>query len=94
MNVVAVAALDQAFVHSMVVRLREVGLRGCMTSVAEIRLCSNQEMLRFFGVMRRVAIQAPNIVARVRRRGEVPLLMFFAVATQATGIGILLRHRT
>jgi len=39
MNVVAVAALDQAFVYSMVIRLREVGLRGCMTSVAEVGLC-------------------------------------------------------
>ena len=92
-DVMAVAALDQAFVYSMVIRLREVGLRGCMTSVAEAGLCTNEEMLRFFGVMRRVAIQAPNIVARVRRRGEVPLLMFCTVATQATGIGILLRHR-
>jgi hypothetical protein len=89
----AVAALDQAFVYSMVIRLREVGLRGCMASVAEAGLCTNEEMLRFFGVMWRVAIQAPNIVARVRRRGEVALLMFCTVATQATGIGILFRHR-
>ena len=29
----------------------------------------------------------------MRRRGEVPLLMTLTVATQATGIGILLRHR-
>jgi len=43
--------------------------------------------------MRRVAIQAPNIVARVRRRGEVPLFMLCTVAAQTTGVGILLRHR-
>jgi hypothetical protein len=89
----AVAAVDQAFVYSMVIRLREVGLRGCMTSVAETGLCTNEEMLRFFGVMWRVAIKAPNIVARVSRRGEMPLLVFCPVAAQATGIGILLRHR-
>jgi hypothetical protein len=89
----AVAAVDQAFVYSMVIRLREVGLRGCMTSVAEAGLCTNEEMLRFFGVMWRVAIKAPNIVARVSRRGEMPLLVFCPVAAQATGIGILLRHR-
>jgi hypothetical protein len=93
MDIMAVAALDQAFVHSMVIRLREVGLRGCMTSVAEGGLCPNEEMLRFFGMMRRVAVQAPNIVARVRRPREVPLFMFCTVATQATGIGILFRHR-
>jgi len=93
MDVMAVAALDQAFVYSMVIGLREVGLRGCMTSVAEAGLCPNEEMLRFLGVVRRVAIQAPNIVARVRRRGEVPLFMFCTVAGQAKGIGILFRHR-
>jgi len=38
-NIVAVAALDQAFVHSMVIRLREVGFRGGMTSIAETGLC-------------------------------------------------------
>ena len=37
-DVVAVAALDEAFVYAMVIRLREVGLRGDMTSVAEFGL--------------------------------------------------------
>src|SRR5579864_371168 len=91
-DVMAVAAVDQAFVYSMVIRLREVGLRGCMTSVTEAGLCTNEEMLRFFGVMWRMAIKAPNIVARVSRRGEMPLLVFCPVAAQAAGIGILLRH--
>ena len=44
------------------------------------------------GVVRRVAIQAPYIIARVGRCGEVPLLMLCSVASQATRIGILLRH--
>jgi hypothetical protein len=65
-DVMAVAALDKAFVYSMVIRLREVGLRVYMTSVTEVGLCSNEEMLRLFGVMRRVAVQASNIVVRVR----------------------------
>ena len=93
MSVMAVAALDETFVYSMVIRLCEVSFRGRMTSIAEIGLRWNEEMLRLFGVMRRVAVQAPNIVARVRRRGEVPLLVLFTVAAQATGVGILLRHR-
>ena len=65
MNVVAVAALDKAFVHPMVIRLSEIGFGGNMTSVAETGLCSNEEVLRFFSVMRRVAVQASNVVARV-----------------------------
>jgi hypothetical protein len=93
MDVVAVAALDETFVYSMVIRFRESGLGGHMTSIAKLGLSLNEEVLRLFGVVRRVAVQAANIVARVRRRGEVPLLMLFTVTTQATGVGILLRHR-
>jgi hypothetical protein len=92
-DVVAVTALDEAFVYSVVIRLRKVSLRVDMTSVAEIRLCSNKQMLLFFGVMWRVAVQASNIVARMRRSRKVSLLMTIAVATQAAGIGVLLRHR-
>jgi hypothetical protein len=91
-DVVAVAALDEAFVDAMVIRLREVGLGGHMTSVAEFGLRRNQEVLRLFCVVGRVAVQAPNIVARVRRRGKVSLLMILTVATQAAGVGVLLRH--
>jgi hypothetical protein len=81
MDVVAVAALDETFVYSMVIRFREIGLGGHMTSIAKLGLCLNEEVLRLFGVVRRVAVQAANIVARVRRRGEVPLLVLFTVAT-------------
>jgi hypothetical protein len=79
-DVMTVAALNKAFVYAMVIRLREVGLRGCMTSVTKVGLCSNQEMVRFFGVVRRVAVQTPNIIARVSRCRKVPLLMFCRVA--------------
>jgi hypothetical protein len=40
-DIVAVAALNEAFVYSVVIRLRKVGLRGGMTSVAKSGLCSN-----------------------------------------------------
>ena len=52
MDVVAVATLDEAFVYSMMIRFREIGLRGDMTSIAELGLCLNEEVLRLFGVMR------------------------------------------
>ena len=38
-DVMAVAALDETFVYSMVIRLCEVGLGGRMASVAEFGLC-------------------------------------------------------
>jgi hypothetical protein len=51
-DVVAVAALDEALVYSVVIRLCEVGPRGCMTSVAETGLRSSKKVFLFFGVMR------------------------------------------
>src|SRR4051794_13380938 len=93
MNVMAIAALDEPFVHAMVVGLSKVRLRSYMAAIAETRLCTNEKMFRRFSMVRRVAIHAPDIVARVRRGGEMPLLMFCPVASQASGIRILLRQR-
>jgi hypothetical protein len=92
-DIVAVAALDEAFVYPVVIRFGKVGLGVCMTSVAQTGLCLNEQVFRFFSVMRGVAVQAPNIVARMCRRGEVTLLMTLTVATQAAGVGVLLRYR-
>jgi hypothetical protein len=64
-----------------------------MTSVAKLGLCRNEEVLRLFGFVRRVAVQAANIVARVRRCREVSLFVILTVTTQAAGVRILLRHR-
>ena len=66
-DVVAVAASDETFVYSMVKRLRKVCLGSGMTSVTEIRLRPHKQMFRLLGMMRRVAVQAANIIARVRR---------------------------
>ena len=38
-HVMAVTALDKAFVDAMVVGFGEIGLRGGMTSIAELGLC-------------------------------------------------------
>ena len=38
-NVVAVAALNQAFVYAMVIRLGKLSFGGSMTSVAEVGSC-------------------------------------------------------
>ena len=89
MHVVTVAALEETFVDSMVIWLGKVRLGGHMASIAEFGLCRNEKVLRLFGVVRRVAVQAANIVARMRRCGEVALLVLFAVTTQAAGAGVL-----
>jgi hypothetical protein len=62
-DVVAVSALHEAFVDSMVIGLAEVSLCGCVTAVAELGLRCCQQMFRFLGVMRRVTVQAADIAA-------------------------------
>jgi len=93
MHVMAVTALDKAFLDSMVVGLAEVCLRGCVASVAELGLRRSEQVFRFFGIVRRVTIQAANIAAGMGRAGEVTLLMFLPVTTQAAHIRVLPRHR-
>jgi hypothetical protein len=44
-------------------------------------------------MVRRVTIEAPNIVASVWRSGKVPLFVLFPVAAQAARVGVLLRNR-
>ena len=92
-HVMAVTALDKAFVDSMVVGLGEVSLRGCVASVAELWLRCSEQVLGFFGIVRGVTIQAADIAAGMWRAGEVTLLMFLTVATEAVSIRVLPRHR-
>jgi hypothetical protein len=62
-----------------------------MAPVAENRLRLNQQVFRFLGVMRRVAVETTDVVAGVCRTREVPLFVLFAMATQATSAGFLRR---
>ena len=62
-HVVAVTALDKAFVHSMVVGLGEVSLGRCVAVIAELGLRYCQQMLRCLRVMGGVTIQAADIAA-------------------------------
>ena len=64
-HVVAVTALNKAFVDSMVVGLGKISLCGCMAAVAEIRLRYRKQVLRFLRVMRGVTIQAADIATGV-----------------------------
>src|SRR5580765_2660092 len=59
-NVVAIAASDESFVDSMVIRFGEVSLRRRVTSVAEVGLCFCQQVLRIFRAVRGVTIQAAD----------------------------------
>ena len=64
-DVVAVTALDKAFLNSMVIRFGEISLGGRMASVAEFWLGYCQQVFWFLGVMRGVTVQAAEIAARM-----------------------------
>ena len=63
MNVVAVAALEQALRNPVVIRSREVGFGRGVASIAELRLFLDQQLLRFLGVMRGMAVEATDVIA-------------------------------
>jgi hypothetical protein len=56
MHIVTITALDKTFVDSVVIRLSKISFSGGVTAIAEIGLRSSEEMLRLFGVVRRVAV--------------------------------------
>jgi hypothetical protein len=64
-RVVTIAALDKAFVDPVVIWLCKVGFGRRMASVAEVRLRSHKQGLGLLRVMRRVAVEAADIVAGV-----------------------------
>jgi hypothetical protein len=56
MGVVTITALDETFVDPVVIWLCKVRFSGYMASVTESRLRLDQQVFRFLGVMRRVAV--------------------------------------
>lgn len=93
MHVVAITASDKTFVHTVVIRLSKVCFGSRVAPIAETGLRLSQQMLWLFSVVRRMAVQAANVIAGVRRRAEVSLLMLFTVAGQATCARLFPRHR-
>jgi hypothetical protein len=93
MHIVAITTTDKTLVHSMVIRLSKVSFGSRVAPIAETGLRLSQQMLRLFSVVRRMAVQAANVIAGVRRRAEVSLLVLFPMAGQATCARFFPRHR-
>jgi hypothetical protein len=64
-NVVAIAAVDEAFIHAMVISLGEIGFGRSVTPIAEIGLSLGQQVLRFLRIVGRVAIDTTYVVVVV-----------------------------
>jgi hypothetical protein len=89
MDVVTITTTNESFVDSMPIGFCEICFRRSVTSVAKIRLCPRQQVLRLLGVMGRVTVQAADVITAVYRSGEMPLAVAFTVAAQATARDLL-----
>jgi hypothetical protein len=91
MHVMTVAAVKQALIHTVVIRLGKIGLGRSVTAVALFRLFLGQQVLGSFGMVRRMTVKTTNVIAGVGGIGEMPLFVLCAMATEAPGIGFLTR---
>ncbi len=88
-NIVAIAALDQAFVHPMMEGHVELGLLLEMASVAELRLRFLQQEFVRLRMVRGVAGGAADVVLGVLGVDGVHVLRTASVAGEAASIDIL-----
>lgn len=89
MDVVAVGALNQAFVDPMVKRHRELGLFAEVARVAQFRLRLDKQVFPCRGVMRRMTGHTAHSVLRVNRIQRVHMLRPANMAGQTACVDVL-----
>jgi len=94
MRVMAIIALDETLVHAMMKRPVELLFRFKVTAITKLRLLIAQQVFCNFRMMRRMALNAANIVLHVCCTREVVVLRIESVTSQTTftrifGAGIL-----
>ena len=82
-RIVAIAALDQAFVHPMMGRLGKVRFDFAVATVAKQGLRGRQQIARHVGRVLGVATGAPNIILEMFRTQEVAAGFVPLMATEA-----------
>jgi hypothetical protein len=88
MHVVAIAALDQPFVHSMMERHIELGSLLEMAPVTKRGLRFDQQKFFCFRVMRRMARNAADIVPGMLRVNGIHVLRATGMARQAASVDL------
>ena len=91
-RIVAVAALDESFIDSVVIGPAEIRARRGMTAVTKLGLFLNQQILRLLSEMGRVAVEASDVAIAMGRLAEVSLLLAGSMATEATCARLLARE--
>ena len=81
--VVTISTLHQFFVHTVMKRFIEIGLRLQMTAIAEFRLTLHKQELGLFRMMRRMAIRTADVVDIVGRARKIAVFFPVFVALEA-----------
>jgi hypothetical protein len=92
--IVAIAALHEPFINTMMKSARELLLGFEMAAVAELGLLLLHQKLAFLRIMRRVAVRAANVVLEMCGSSEVAVLLAVGMTPKTTltdflGRGIL-----
>ena len=90
-RIVAIGALDEAFIYSMVERHIELSSLRQMARVAKLGLSFYQQEFFCFRMMRRMAGNAADVVLRMHRIDGIHVFGATGVARQAAGVDILCR---
>src|SRR5271154_3186328 len=88
MDVVAITALDQPFVHAMVERHCKLRFLVEVARVTELRLGLNQQKLRGLRMVGRMTRRTTDVVLRVLRIDRIHVLRSTGVAGQAAGVDL------
>lgn len=83
-RIVAVAALDESFIDSVVIGPAEIRACRSMTAITKLGLFLNQQVLGFLTVMGRMAVEASDIAIGMGRLAEMSLFLAGSVTTEAT----------
>lgn len=87
--VVAIAALNQSFVHSVMKWHFELGFLLKVAPVAELGLSLYQQELRLGRVVRRMAGNTTDVILRVQRVDGIHVLRAACVTGQAALVDVL-----
>jgi len=92
MRIMAIAASHKAFVHAMVNGFGELRLNFKMAAVAEHWLCHGQKSSFYFGMVRRMTVNAAYVVLQVLGAQKVCVLFSEFMAAQAAFAGLFARE--
>jgi hypothetical protein len=90
-RVVAVGALDEAFIYPMVERHIELSFLRQMARIAKLGLSFHQQKFFCFRMMRRMAGNAADVVLRMHRIDGIHVFGATGVARQAASVNLLRR---